>query len=480
MSSTIDLSRRKFLGLAALTCTGAVLAACAPTAPAAEPTTAPAEVEAEAPTEAVEVEVPTSAPAAAPSGAKALRISAWADVQDAVVYEAILSSWHEKQGDFVATVEQYPGGYYEKILANFAAGDSADLLYFQGWIWQGYVESDVFAPLDDYIQKSGAQVMFPEGENYTNTTLWQGKTYMTPTDTGSLSMFYNKDLFDMKGIPYPQKGWTWEDYQDIVQKLSFTEDGTQYYGVAQAGGWNGGYGRCVNFMRRNGYTEWDRVIEPTKSLWDHEDIISALQFQVYDTIQNEWSPSPDVIAGGGVGVNTGRCAMVMEGPWYIPNLWGELATTQPGINFDVVEPPIGTSDRNYTFGHVHGHVMTAESEEKDGAWELIQYILGDEGQTIIANGGRMCGTPDNIDKIWGPIVSEAYNFENVSAFSNGMREGATPVIMGEGAQINAYGGGPITALWDALLGLQMTAEEAVAEYGPQIQAELDTYWADRA
>ena len=452
-----SLSRRTFLKASTFAIGGIALAACA--APAGAP----------------------AGGAAQPSAAvKELRLSAWADVQDAVVYENITKAWHEQQSDYQATVEQYPGGYYEKIQANFAAGTPADVLYYQGWIWQAYAEDKVIIPLDDYIQKDSYSAQFPEGENYKNTTQWEGGTYMTPTDVGSLVIYYNKDLFDKKGVAHPKQGWTWEEFQQAVETLSYEEDGTRYYGWSQASGWNGGYGRCTAFMRRNGHVEWDSVIEPKTADWDNEDIASALQFLIYDAIQNEWSPSPDVVAGGGVGVDTGRVAMVFEGPWNLPRMWGDLKTIESGINFDVAEPPVGTTKENLSFGHVHGHAMTAASENKDGGWELIKYILSDEGQTAIANGGRMCGSPTNIDNIWGPIASKNYNFTNVDAFSNGMRGGATPLITGKGSPIHAYGGGPITVLWDKLLGVQQPAAEALQIANTEIQAVLDQYWKDKA
>ena len=493
------MSRRQFLKLASAAAGSTALAACgagpAPTQTAADQATAvPPEAAAVAEptvasTEAAPAPEPTVDPATAPiatvevggpeaAGAKQLRLSVWADVQDAEVYKNILTSWHEQQSDYRVSIEQYPGGYYEKIQANFAAGTSADVLYMQGWSWQAY--SQVLHPLDEYIARDTLTASFPDTESYKNTTQWEGKTYMTPTDVGSLVVYYNKDLFDKHGVAYPKKGWTWEDFQQTVKQLSSADGDTRYYGWAQAGGWNGGYGRVVNFMRRNGYMEWDQVIEPKKAMWDHPDVVSALQFLIYDAIKNEWSPGPDVIAGGGIGVDTGRVAMVQEGPWYMPRLWGELAATEQGINFDVVEPPVGTANRNFTFAHVHGHTVAAASQEKDGAWELIKFILSDEGQQLIAQGGRMCGTPTNIDKIWGPIASKQYNFENVSAFSNGMREGSTPVIFGDGSQIHSYGGGPISALWDTLLGLQADAQTAVTEANPEIQRIVDEYWSFKA
>jgi len=456
------LSRRTFLKASVWGLTAVSLAACVPAgAPAGG---SAAEGEAASPSSAV----------------NELRLSAWADVQDAVVYENMIKAWHETQGESHATVEQYPGGYYEKVQANFAAGDSADVLYFQGWSWQAYAESSVIAPLNEWIERDDASAFFPTNENYNNTMTWKGNTYMTAADTGSLVIYYNKKLFDQKGIPYPKAGWTWDEFQKTVIDLSFEEGGNRYYGWAQAGGWNGGYGRNTNFMRRNGHIEWDSIIEPKEARWDHDDIASALQFLIYDAIANNWSPGPELIAGGGVGVDTGRVAMVSEGPWYIPRLQGELASTPEGIDFDVVEPPVGSAERDFSFGHVHGHVITQPSEQKDAGWELIKFILGEQGQNIIANGGRMCGTPDNIEKIWGPIVSETYHFSNTSAFANGMRNGSTPVIMGEGTTIGSYGGGPLAVLWDKLLGQQETAAEALKVANEEIQTELDLYWSARA
>ena len=458
------LSRREFLRLSALGAGSLVVAACAPATPGAT-TASSADSDA----------------GDAPSGeAVELRLSAWADVQDATVYENMSNAYHEKNEDVTVAVEQYPGGYYEKIQANYAAGTPADVIYFQGWNFQRFAENDVLLDLTDFIEGSSAQGFFPDGENYVNQTTWQGGTYMTPTDTGSLVIYYNKDLFDRQGVPHPQEGWTYEEFQQMIQDLSFEEDGTKYYGWGQAQGWNGSYGRNTNWMRRNGHVEWDRINEPTEAFWDHPDVSSALQFMVYDTIANEWSPSPDVTAGGGVGLDTGRVAMYLEGPWAMPRLRGELATTEEGINFDVIAAPVGTAGRNFTFGHVHGHVISAVSENKDTAWDVVSFILGDEGQTIIAQGGRMCGTPDNINNIWGDIASNTYGFTNTAAFADTMADSSVSVIFGEGAQLNAYGGNAIAVLWDKLLAQTETAEEALKIAQVEIQTELDRYWADRA
>ena len=91
-----------------------------------------------------------------------LRLSAWADVQDDVVYDNMVNAYMGANENVNVTVEQYPGGYYEKIQANFAGGTSADILYYQGWRIQSYAENGVLAPLEDYIAASDASAMFPD------------------------------------------------------------------------------------------------------------------------------------------------------------------------------------------------------------------------------------------------------------------------------------------------------------------------------
>ena len=136
-----SLNRRAFLKATAFALGGAALAACAPAAPAGQ--------------------TDAGAGGQANAAPNELRLSAWADVQDATVYEAVLKAWQAQQSNFTATVEQYPGGYYEKIQANFAAGTPADVLYYQGWMWQPYAQDKVIVSLDDYIQKDGAAAQFP-------------------------------------------------------------------------------------------------------------------------------------------------------------------------------------------------------------------------------------------------------------------------------------------------------------------------------
>ena len=48
---------------------------------------------------------------------------------------------------------------------------------------------------------------------------YQGETYALPAGLDVLVLYYNQDLFDRYGVPYPGPGWTWEDFLSRARAL---------------------------------------------------------------------------------------------------------------------------------------------------------------------------------------------------------------------------------------------------------------------
>lgn len=57
-----------------------------------------------------------------------------------------------------------------------------------------------------------------------------GKLYSLPYAMNTNAIYYNLDLFDKFGVPYPKSGMTWDDIIDVSKRLSRTEDSVQYKG----------------------------------------------------------------------------------------------------------------------------------------------------------------------------------------------------------------------------------------------------------
>jgi multiple sugar transport system substrate-binding protein len=56
------------------------------------------------------------------------------------------------------------------------------------------------------------------------------KLIAIPYTLGFRAMYYNRDIFNKFGVPYPKAGLTWEDAIDLGRKLTRSDGGVQYYG----------------------------------------------------------------------------------------------------------------------------------------------------------------------------------------------------------------------------------------------------------
>lgn len=61
-----------------------------------------------------------------------------------------------------------------------------------------------------------------------------GKMYGLPVATNSLALFYNKDIFNKFGVPFPTSDMTWEQTNELARRVTRAADGKQYYGIASS------------------------------------------------------------------------------------------------------------------------------------------------------------------------------------------------------------------------------------------------------
>ncbi|MBD2864027.1 ABC transporter substrate-binding protein [Paenibacillus oceani] len=58
-----------------------------------------------------------------------------------------------------------------------------------------------------------------------------GGLYGLPVSTTSLALYYNKELFDKFGVPYPKDGMNWDEVYDLAVKMTRKDGATQYRGL---------------------------------------------------------------------------------------------------------------------------------------------------------------------------------------------------------------------------------------------------------
>lgn len=152
-----------------------------------------------------------------------------------------VESWNERFGD--ALKRKFPSytiKYVQKtkefglkeLLTN---GETIDIY----WDSIGSFASTL---LDSNMQYDMAELMKPRGIDFSKMEptvadsvklIDKTKIYGIPVFNNNMVLYYNKDIFDKFGIPYPKDGMTWSEANKLGEKLT-RFDGKQYIGLSSS------------------------------------------------------------------------------------------------------------------------------------------------------------------------------------------------------------------------------------------------------
>lgn len=114
--------------------------------------------------------------------------------------------------------------YMTKLPAAVAAATPPDVIHTHRTLGQEYAYRGVLQDHNPWIERDNYDIddFIPE-----LLRLWQhgGKQYALPKDSAVQGVYYNKDMFDAVGVPYPQPNWTWEDFKQTTLLLTRDANG---------------------------------------------------------------------------------------------------------------------------------------------------------------------------------------------------------------------------------------------------------------
>lgn len=214
-----------------------------------------------------------------------------------------------------------------------------------------------------------------------------GKLYGLPFMGSNLMLFYNKDIFDRFGVPYPKDGVTWDEIHDIAQKLSRTDNGANYVGLRYNSPLVFKYNqRSLGFMD----TKSDKAAVNTEA-WQQ---LFANFKKIYDIPANASSISGS-FGGGTSAMNIDVTEKLIT-----------MYQTNPNLNWDVISAPVFKDAPKVGFQpNFYSMYITEQSKNKDAAFEVIAHLLSDEVQTKLSK--RALVTPlvnKNIQTVFGQEI----------------------------------------------------------------------------
>lgn len=275
----------------------------------------------------------------------------------------------------------------EDIAKLVAAGETPDIVYAANSRFYVVDELDLPLDLSDYVKSYNVDLSKFASPNidWIKELGPKGEVYAIPFALNHMAMFYNKDLFDKRGIDEPKNDLTWEEYLDLVRSLTFTEGDTQY---------RGGLFTTPEILAR--VRSLPLVDQQTnKALINNDNIKSILELaQAYHNI-------PGILVDGkapaGASFYEGLTAMWMN---WIPDTVAGITNNAPQLSFDLVGAP--------TFRDIPGvtidpgaqlMVVSKTSKYKEEAFQAIQFFASPEVQTIMNRFSRLTALADeNIRK----------------------------------------------------------------------------------
>jgi multiple sugar transport system substrate-binding protein len=230
-----------------------------------------------------------------------------------------------------------------------------------------------------------------------------GKLYALPFTGSNFIMFYNKDIFDKFGVPYPKDGMTWDETYDLAKKIARTDGGNPYYGFMAHPGLMMKY----NQLSLDSLSpKEDKALVQTdgwKRLFDNLK-------RFYEIPDNPYTSVDDFPKG--------QIAMDLHVSEKL-TLWPQM---NQNMGWDVVsaptfpeKPKIGLQPNEYSL------YVTSQSKHKDEAFQVIAYLTSEEVQTYLSKKGYV--TPlvsKDVQKVVGQDIPglQGKNVMNAIYYNN--------------------------------------------------------------
>ena len=271
--------------------------------------------------------------------------------------------------------------YSTTVETRYLGGQSPDVIYGHPQTLLNWIREGMLEPITD-VYESHHDDLYNEDVFFTNlydAYTYNGEIYATPVGADTSVLFYNKDLLDAAGIPYPTADTTWDEFAEMCKKLTVRDAD----GIPTTVGLDSLTGQWQNILYAFGGSPVDDMDNPTKVTFDTPEALKMLNW-INDNYQeeggffateNDWT----YLAGG---FAAGELAFFISGVYDI--VW--LSQVE-GVNWDIAPIPETMKRKGDTPILYCGYAVSAKSENKDLAKEFAYFMTSYDAQVIMGETG---------------------------------------------------------------------------------------------
>lgn len=231
-----------------------------------------------------------------------------------------------------------------------------------------------------------------------------GKLFGLPESTNPHVMFYNKDIYDKFGVPYPKNGMTWDEAYEMSRRLTKIDDGVQYRGITM----------FFRTMLTNNAESLPIIDAKT----GRASVNMAQWKTIFDNAKRFYE-----VNGMMTGYKSGDGAAELTAFYTNKNIAAVIsplsAYTREGmkdINWDMVSVPVTSAQQNIGLQvEPRALFISNTSKSKEQAFQVLLHILSDEVELANSKSGKTTSLQnDAIAKAFGNDL-ELLKGKNTSA-----------------------------------------------------------------
>lgn len=293
------------------------------------------------------------------------QITFWkfADTYADEIIQQYVDEWNATHSPKVELVT-IPFGEYTstRLTAAFASGQGPDIFWVSPGDFLRYVGNGILEPMDNHLTEAQIADLVPAARDKVSV---YGRVYGVPVELEPLAVFYDKDLFDEKGLSVPE---TWDELVEVAKALTtperyglIIEPAADFY---QLFTW-------YPFLWSAG---GDVVDEGwTKALIGSEEAIASMQFWSDLVNVHKVSPTSQPSAANDVAMlGSGFGAMQVTGVWAVRVLEDQY----PEVNYGVFPvPPRERDGESVTVTGGWMQVVNANAKDVEGAAAFTRWMF---------------------------------------------------------------------------------------------------------
>ena len=276
-----------------------------------------------------------------------IEFASWGSKSEVEILKPILSDFEKENPDIKVEFMHIPQNYFQKIHLLFTSNTAPDVIFINNLYLPVYANAGVLEPLNLSSNQFYGQAI--------EALSFKGELYAIPRDVSNLVIYYNKDIFDKKHIPYPSQDWTFSEFLNTAEKLtdkntfgiSFEEDPLFY----------------LPYLMSNGGGILPDEINKQESQ-------NALNF--YADLRKKYHVAPRKSDSASATMAQmflqGRLGMYLSGRWMVPKIREEAV-----FDWDITKFPKGTKGSIVQLD-ASGWAVSKSSKHKKEALKLVEFL----------------------------------------------------------------------------------------------------------